>query len=120
MELTREQWSTVFQMLCEYRRFKTLFPQVILNVHHRDPQPAGTGDLDAVLARFRQTPDEGGFTALFDLLKSIDRAVDPADSEEMQFDGGILRVGSATWRAFSEGLGTRDLSDAAALLASAA
>ncbi len=101
MSFTQRQWNVLFHMLCTYRHYKHLYPQVILNYGHRDPRPLDPGQIEDVLAGFRERPNESNFTVLFDLLKVIDQSIDGTAVQQYVFDDGILLAGGSFWNAFS-------------------
>ena len=62
----------VFRMLCLYKQYKCLFPQVILNYSHRTPQaarpePLGPDDAEEVLRRADPGAGPGVLIGLLDL-----------------------------------------------------
>ncbi len=102
MNLTERQRHVLFQMLCAYRHYKHLYPEVILNYHRRDPGVPDPGRIEDVFDRFREQPDESNFTAVFDLLKAIDRSIEGGTAvRQYVLDDGVLLVGDSFWSAFS-------------------
>ncbi len=91
----------VFEMLCIYREYKSVFPEVILNYNRGESKPVDIAHLEEVLAGFRKKPGKIAFTILFDLLKRIDQTIVRTDVRQFVFDDGILMVGDSYWKAFS-------------------
>ncbi len=101
MDYNQRQWNVLFQMLCAYRHYKHLYPEVILNYARRAPQPLDPDQTEEILAAFREQPNESNFTVLFDLLKTVDRSLDGTAAQQHLFDDGVLLVGESFWKAFS-------------------
>jgi predicted amidohydrolase len=94
--------KVVFELLCLYRDYKNVFPDVILNYYHT--KPSGHLELDKVkeiLQQFKKNPGKKLFALLFHWLKKVDEALNGKPVEEFIYENGILLTGESFWKAFS-------------------
>ena len=104
MDLNNEaHQELIFGLLLEVRRYRNIYPQVILNCHHASNSEALKSNLGDVMNRwheFEEEPTEELFQILFSYLLQIDAEFADQPLTQVIYDDGILLLGPCYFEAF--------------------